>query len=110
MRARPTFIALTCALAVGSAACGSSSPPPSAPVLDENRAVGVPDLSGETAEAAASTLDEEGFVPVFTPREPVEGRDTPGECLVVDQRPQEGESEYGRDVILTLDCQGELDR
>lgn len=77
----------------GAAASGRDGGPSPEPAL-----VQVPDVTGEAAEAASSTLRAAGFEPTFDP-EP----DDASLCTVADQG-QSGELEEGSEVILTLEC------
>ena len=103
---RAAIATLLCVGAIAAAACGEDSDDiragasgrdgdPSA--LEPARAE-VPDVIGQQADEAGSTLEAAGFEPSFDP-EPDDSR----LCTVSDQD-QTGEVERGAEVILTLEC------
>lgn len=97
---------LLCVGAIGAAGCGNDRDDvrASASRQDGGRSaaqqtlVDVPEVTGQTAEEAADTLEAAGFEPSFEP-EP----EDPGLCTVSDQD-QSGEIAEGSEVILTLEC------
>ena len=101
---------LLCVGVIGAVGCGterndrgaSASSRSGGPTSHEPALVEVPDVTGQTAEAASSTLEAAGFEPSFD-REP----DDPSLCTVSDQD-QTGEIEEGSEVILTLECMVEV--
>jgi beta-lactam-binding protein with PASTA domain len=89
--------------------CGESPPPP--PIEErvdppgeelpvEREPVEVPDVRGEDADTARSTLENEAFGVTFDPEEPGD----PTLCTVEDQDPS-GEAEPGAEITLTLTCE-----
>ncbi len=100
---RRTTVILLCMGAIVAAGCGADDERTGAssrggPSAAEPALVEVPDVIGESADAAASTLRAEGLEPSFD-REP----DDRARCTVADQD-QTGEVEKGSEVILTLEC------
>ena len=101
---RPGIVAaLLCVGAIAATACGADDDRRSAsrsggPSQPEPALVEVPDVTGETAEAASSALEAAGFEPAFD-TEPGD----PGLCTVSEQD-QTGEIEEGSEVVLTLEC------
>ena len=93
-----------CAAAIAAGGCGNDKDHDGARASGQSRAgperalVEVPDVTGETADEANSTLEAAGFAPTFD-SEP----DDPSLCTVSDQD-QTGEIEEGSEVVLTLEC------
>ena len=103
----PLFIAtLLCAGTIAAAGCGGGSDDVGTgassrdgdPSVAEPALEAVPDVTGQKAEEAASSLEAQGFKPTFAP-EP----DDPSLCTVGGQD-QTGEIERGSEVVLTLEC------
>ena len=103
---RAAIATLLCVGAIAAAGCGNESDDvrASASRQDGGRSVAkpalveVPEVTGQTAEEASSTLEAAGFEPTFDP-EP----DDASLCTV-SQQDQSGEIEEGSEVILTLEC------
>lgn len=101
------FIAtLLCVGTLAAAGCGNEGDDAGASAsgrdggrsAPEPALVAVPDVTGQTAEEASSSLEAEGLEPIFDP-EPEDSS-----LCTVSYQDQTGEIEEGSEVILTLEC------
>jgi beta-lactam-binding protein with PASTA domain len=93
---------LASALVAGAmVGCGEAAPPPAEePPAEKVEKVDVPDVTGEDADSASSTLEDEGFEVAFER----EGPDDPTLCTVENQDPSRY-AEPGTEVTLSLTCE-----
>jgi beta-lactam-binding protein with PASTA domain len=111
-RSRAVAVALGLAFTLGVAGCYEApqdDPPPPSPPETVDQTVGgppepefprVPEVTGDLADAAQTTIEAEGFTVTFDPDEPGD----PSVCTVDDQDVI-GEAEERTSVNLTISCE-----